>query len=1154
MTRSRFIYAPNCKNETVLMNAKNDRLASSGFLPRSENASARFRAVGLPYGGLKVSCRSVDNRTMVNLGQGRANSNDSSDRRAYENGRASGLSKEGELWLLAVVQNTSDVVTIVEADATVRYVSPSIECMLGYLPHERVGRSCFDLLHPDDLPRAKSTFAEALRRPGHTLVLGVRIRHRDGSWRQVEVTGTNLLDDETISGIVINWRDVTDHRRAEKALRESEQRFGSAFRDAAIGMALVGTDGRFMQVNRSLCRIVGYSEDELLEKTFQEITHPNHLKADTEQVRRMLSGEIETYQVEKRYLHKDGHVVWGLLNISLVYGEEGDPLYFIAQIQDITERKRAEETLRKSEGRYRALTQNSSDLVTLLATDSTFRYQSPSVERILGYRPEELLGTKAFDYINPEDLHRAWGEFLRGLEDPDLVPSVEYRFRHKDGHWVWLESVGSNLLDDPEVGEFVVNSRDVTERRRAEERLRESEERFRLLAENAQDFVFRYRLKPIPGFDYVSPSATAITGYTPEDFYGDPELGVKIIHPNDRHLIDEVLSSPEAPVTIRWWCKGGEMVWIEQHNRPILDEAGNLVAIEGIGRDVTKAKKAEEALRRSEASLAEAQRIAHLGRWEWDLKTGEVWWSDEAYRIYGFEPQEFSPTLQTIAEVFHPDDRHRFRAIIEDAAHEAEPYDFEHRIVRPDGEVRWVHRRGEVVRGEDEESLRMRGIVHDITERKALGERLHYQAFHDPLTDLPNRALFVDRLGQALRHTRRRLGHKVAVLFMDLDNFKVVNDSLGHEAGNRLLVAVSERLEGCLRPEDTLARFGGDEFTVLIEDVEKPEDAVGLAERAIEALRVPFALQGRELFIKPSIGIALGEARTKSPEDLMRDADTAMYRAKEEGAGYRVFEPVMHEQTLRWLKLENDMRRAIEAEEFVVRYQPIVDLRTSEAWGVEALVRWQHPERGLLDPKEFVPSAEESGLVVPMGRRVLEEACHWAREWQERCPRTPPLTMSVNLSAKQLHRPDLDKIVEETLEETKLEASCLCLDITETVCIGALKDHGAALDKLKRLGVCISIDDFGTGYSSLAYLKRLPADTLKIDKAFVAGLGESVEDTAIVRMVIELAHTLGMEVVAEGVESEKQAQQLREMGCDKGQGYHFAEPLSPEEASRFLLR
>jgi diguanylate cyclase (GGDEF)-like protein len=389
---------------------------------------------------------------------------------------------------------------------------------------------------------------------------------------------------------------------------------------------------------------------------------------------------------------------------------------------------------------------------------------------------------------------------------------------------------------------------------------------------------------------------------------------------------------------------------------------------------------------------------------------------------------------------------------------------------------------------------------------------------------------------------------------MDLDNFKVVNDSLGHEVGDRLLVAVAERLQSLLRPEDTLARFGGDEFTVLIEDVEDPGDPVRVAERIVEGLREPFVLDGREFFVMTSIGIALGTARQKYPEDLLRDADTAMYRAKEEAAPYQVFDPTMYQRVLSRLEWENELRRAIEIGEFVVHYQPIVSLRSGDVRRVEALVRWNHPERGLLNPSEFMALAEESGIVVPMGELVLEEACRRAKEWQEERPRTPPLVMSVNLSARQLGRPDLAETVERVLRETGFEGSFLSLDITETVYIKALEGNSAALDELKRMGVCISIDDFGVGYSSLAYLKRLPADVLKIDKSFIKGLGEDLEDTAIVRMVIELAHTLGMDVIAEGVESEAQAQQLKEMGCDLGQGYYFSEPLPPEAVPEFLAR
>jgi diguanylate cyclase (GGDEF)-like protein len=387
---------------------------------------------------------------------------------------------------------------------------------------------------------------------------------------------------------------------------------------------------------------------------------------------------------------------------------------------------------------------------------------------------------------------------------------------------------------------------------------------------------------------------------------------------------------------------------------------------------------------------------------------------------------------------------------------------------------------------------------------------------------------------------------------MDLDGFKVVNDSLGHEAGDLLLTVVAQRLGRCLRPEDTLARFGGDEFVVLLGDVGDPDEAVRVAERITEELRRPFVLEGRSLFASASIGIGTGDARTKTTDDLLRDADTAMYRAKESGDGYRVFDPTMHEQAVKRLELENDLRRAIERGEFVVHYQPIVRLDGVDVWGVEALVRWKHPERGLLNPDEFVPVAEESGLMVPMGVAVLEEACRRAVEWQKAHPQIPPLVMSVNLSARQLARPDLAGTVEDVLGRTGLEGSCLALDVTETAYVKTLEGNTGALDRLRGAGVKVSIDDFGTGYSSLSYLKRLPADAIKVDKSFVGGLGEDAEDTAIVRMIVELAHTLGMEVVAEGVETEEQAALLREMGCDFGQGFHFSKPLPPKDVPGFL--
>jgi EAL domain-containing protein (putative c-di-GMP-specific phosphodiesterase class I) len=339
---------------------------------------------------------------------------------------------------------------------------------------------------------------------------------------------------------------------------------------------------------------------------------------------------------------------------------------------------------------------------------------------------------------------------------------------------------------------------------------------------------------------------------------------------------------------------------------------------------------------------------------------------------------------------------------------------------------------------------------------------------------------------------------------------------------------------------------------MLLENLSGPRDTVRIAERIIEELRSPFVLEGRELVLRASIGIALDNGHTKGPGELLKDADTAMYRAKEEVSSYRIFESGMYEQALRRLKVENDMRRAVEAGEFIVHYQPIVDLRTGKVWGSEALVRWEHPERGLLEPSQFVPVAEETGLIVPLWERVLEKSCRRAAKWQRERPRAEPLIMCVNLSARQLRRQDLTETVKEVLRSTGLEGRRLCLDITETLYITVLEGNTAALDELRRMGVRISIDDFGMGYSSLSYLKRLPVDTLKVDRSFVSGLGEDAEDTAIVRMIIELAHTLGISIIAEGVESEEQAEQLKEMGCDLGQGFHFAEPLPPEALSEIL--
>jgi diguanylate cyclase (GGDEF)-like protein len=456
-----------------------------------------------------------------------------------------------------------------------------------------------------------------------------------------------------------------------------------------------------------------------------------------------------------------------------------------------------------------------------------------------------------------------------------------------------------------------------------------------------------------------------------------------------------------------------------------------------------------------------------------------------------------------------------------------------------------------LIKGRVDDRLISRSIRYAI-ERKRAEVELAHQALHDPLTGLPNRTLFLDRLGLALARAQRR-DAAVAVLFLDLDRFKVINDSLGHETGDRLLVEVAARLEAVLRPGDTVARFGGDEFTILCDDVDGERDAIVIAERIGEAVASPFVLEDTEAFLTASVGIAMATGLDARPESLIRDADAAMYRAKERGKSrYEMFDEVLRARAVERLEVENALHRAIERGELRVHYQPLVEVRSGAVTGVEALVRWQHPERGLLMPEQFIPLAEETGQVVDLGAWVLRQACAQHRVWARELGGEPPLRLSVNLSARQFQHGDLVAGVVSALEDTGMEASNLCLEITESVVVQETDAALEALDALRALGVLIAIDDFGTGYSSLRLLKGVPADLLKIDRSFVAGLGTDPQDTSIVRTVIRLADALGMDAVAEGVETPVQLAALREAGCRYAQGFHFAEPAPADEIVEFL--
>jgi diguanylate cyclase (GGDEF)-like protein/PAS domain S-box-containing protein len=506
-------------------------------------------------------------------------------------------------------------------------------------------------------------------------------------------------------------------------------------------------------------------------------------------------------------------------------------------------------------------------------------------------------------------------------------------------------------------------------------------------------------------------------------------------------------------------------------------------------------------------------------------------------------------------DLVHPDERPRVRALITKAMKESDSGAvFECRLRTSGGT--WIH--CETSLNSKLHDPHLQGVIlntRDISERKSLEDELAHQAFHDALTDLPNRELFRDRVEHALERVRRQPEASVGVLFLDLDDFKHINDSLGHAAGDALLTAVAQRLRDQLRGSDTAARLGGDEFALLLEEIAQPQDAELVAERVLAAMREPFEVSAKDVYVHPSIGIAVGRAETQTTDELLRDADVAMYRAKESGKGcYSTFEPSMYASLLERLDLEADLRLAVERDEFVVFYQPTVVLQTGTIAGMEALVRWQHPQRGLVLPGEFIHLAEDSGLIVDIGRLVLREACRRAQSWQEEHANFPPLTMSVNLSAKQLQHPGIVDDVVAALDDAGLDPTCLILEITESVLMQFTDVVAGTLDLLKELGVRLAIDDFGTGYSSLARLQRLPVDILKIDRSFIAGLENGSQEWAVARAIIELGQSLKLETVAEGIELAEQLVHLQSLQCDRCQGFYFARPLDPEAMGNLLRR
>ncbi|HET7275644.1 MAG TPA: EAL domain-containing protein [Longimicrobiaceae bacterium] len=783
----------------------------------------------------------------------------------------------------------------------------------------------------------------------------------------------------------------------------------------------------------------------------------------------------------------------------------------------------AEKALRESEERYRTLVEDSRDAIYSTTREGNFTDFNQALPELFGYSREELLGLHAEDfYVDSADRER----FRAEIERSGAVRDFEVKLRRKNGDVLdCLLTSTVRRSDDGRVLGYQGIMHDITDRKRAEEALAAAESRFRSLVE--QSLVGIYIIQR-GRFTYVNPRFAEIFGYVPADVTAFSSV-TALVSPADRDrvvgMVEQRLVGEDDSVhySFRGLRKGGDLVDLEVHgSRTRID---GQAAIIGTLLDVTQRVRAEE----------ENARLAAFSR----ENPSPILESDGEGNLLHVNPaaQRITEEIGEIDVMALLPDNHR--QLVQTCLQNGQGF-----------------RSVEVAVGEKVFSWtyhphQASQVVHlfasDITSRRVMEEQLRYDALHDALTGLPNRMLFMERLAHSILRAKRREEYLFAVLFLDLDRFKVINDSLGHHVGDELLCTVARRLQGCLRTEDTVARFGGDEFAILLGDLSGISDATRVAERIQMELSAAVNLSGFDVFTSGSIGIALSSSAYERPEYLLRNADMAMYRAKAAGvACIEVFDRTMHAEALTRLQLETDLRRALDRGEFRVHYQPIFALADGDIVGLEALVRWEHPDRGWVAPSEFIGVAEETGIIFPLGNWVLREACLEARSWRDRLHRDD-LSVTVNLSAKQFAHPDLVDQVGRVLAESGLEGSALKLEITESVIMVNSDTASELIGKLRALGVKIYLDDFGTGYSSLSSLHRLPLNALKIDTSFIGNMAEDGTSAQLVSTIISLSRSIGLEVIGEGIETQAQLNALREMGCDFGQGYLLARPTAPAD-------
>ncbi len=918
-----------------------------------------------------------------------------------------------------------------------------------------------------------------------------------------------------------------------------------AFDQASVGITLVSLEGEFFLANRAFCELSGYAKDELTGRSCCLVAHPDDIDADKASLAQAGRG-VPPPSMEKRLMRRDGTALWVRRNSGLMRDAGGTPKFVICAYSDLTEQRARDRALQSTNRFLTAIVETSPIAIYATDRDGLIALWNPAAERTFGFSRADALGHRA-PFV-PSDKKEEAAQLRERTLAGEVLTNLELHRQRADGTPIVINGSVAPMRDEENriVG-ILVMCFDVTEAKRTESAFKEQLHFTRALLDAIPNPVYfkdregRYRLHNRAWQEVWKRDQV---GKTVFELYEDQELAKR------HHLRDQPLL--EAPSAVRYEERvptaNGEREMLF-HKVSFVDQAGRVAGLIGTVTDVTGYKETERALEASEA------RFRVLTESGLDLisvlaEDGTILYQSLALRnLLGYDPSE--TVGRNVFDLVHREDvdgaRAAFRRILE-TRHSREGIEF--RIRHRDGQWRTFESLGTNCI----ENPHIRGVVfnsRDVTDRKAIQQRIQHLAYHDNLTGLPNRGLLQDRLGHSIARAERS-GRKVAVLFIDLDNFKNINDTLGHDVGDELLRQVAQRLSGCVRAGDTIARQGGDEFIVLLDNLDDGRGASVVAQKILNSLRAAFQLGGTEQHVSGSVGIAVFPEDGRDAQTLMKNADTAMFHGKGVGKNtYQYFTAQMNVAVKRRMTLESALRRAVLNKDFVLHYQPQVNLETGEIVAVESLVRWRSEDSGVVMPGDFIPLAEETGLISEIGEWVLREACRQNKEWQNRG--LAPRRMAVNLSARQFADKGFLDTVFRVLQDTGLEPRWLELEITESQVMRQTEGMIMLLNRLAEMGVHLAIDDFGTGYSSLSYLKRLPIQKLKIDQSFIRDVTVDPNDAAIVVAIINMARSLDLDTIAEGVETAGQLALLRSKGCGVGQGFYFSAPVAAD-AVYLLLR